>query len=245
MIIDELLAYAEPLAEEASIRELCFGLGYTGVLLSDGRSGLCYTFRNDLGRGCGVVPGAGKLQGMPVSQALSWAKKKNPAQAALGIATLNALCNQRFPQGENVVQAVQCRETDRVGMVGDFCPLRGKFQKEAAAVYVFEREPLLPGFFPEEQEQELLPLCDLVILSSTTLITGKIDDILAACTKAREIVLVGASTPMAPEIWEKYGVTALAGTGVEDGATALRILAQGGGAMDLSPVSRKLFHRMR
>ena len=106
---------------------------------------------------------------------------------------------------------------------------------------IFEREPVKPGFLPAAREPELLPQCDLVILSSTTLINKTAEQILGWCTKARQIVMVGATTPMAPEVLRRYGITALAGTKITDADTAMRIVMQGGGAMDLAPASEKLF----
>ena len=68
-----------------------------------------------------------------------------------------------------------------------------------------------PDVFPTEQEKDLLPACDVVILSGTTTINGTIDSLLELCQNAREIVLVGTSTPMFPEGFRDTKVSRLAG----------------------------------
>ncbi len=63
-----------------------------------------------------------------------------------------------------------------------------------------------------EKQPELLPSCDVVLLSGTTTINGTIDSLLEFCSGAREIVMVGPSTPMYPPGWQGSGITVLAGS---------------------------------
>lgn len=63
-----------------------------------------------------------------------------------------------------------------------------------------------------EKQPELLPECDLMVISGTTLINSTLEQLLEWCKKAREIVLVGSSTPMIAEAFSGTGVTGLAGS---------------------------------
>ena len=243
----QIAEIAKSRAGALTVADLCVGVGYTGVKLSDGSGGVCYTFRNALGPTCGVLKNAGSLIGLPAQEVLDWADESNLAQAAVGVAAINAILNQRFEAGANIVQAVSCTDEQVVGMVGDFCPLVGKFQN-AKELYIFDREAeKRPGrqvILPEEKEEELLPQCDLVVLTGTSFINKTADHVLDLCRHAKEIIIVGASTPMCPEVLGGCGVTALAGTRITDADAALRIVAQGGGGMDFSRVSLKLFERI-
>ena len=243
----QIAEFAKTLAGELTVSDLCIGVGYTGVKLSDGSGGVCYTFRNELGPSCGVMSNPGSLTGLPVRDVLDWADETNLAQAAVGIAAINALLNRRYEAGENIVRAVSCTEDQVVGMVGDFCPLVGKFQN-AKALYIFDRaaeqRPGRQQILPEEAQDELLPECDLVVLTGTAFINKTADHVLSLCKKASEIIIVGASTPMCPEVLAPLGVTALAGSCITDADAALRIVAQGGGGMDFSRASIKLFERI-
>ena len=64
---------------------------------------------------------------------------------------------------------------------------------------------------PMDQQAILLPKCDIVILSGSTTINGTIDELLEMCSNAREIIMVGPSTPMYAEGWKGTGLTGLAG----------------------------------
>ena len=231
------------------VEDFCIGVGYTGIKLSDGSGGVSYTFRNDLGPGCGVLPGAGRIGVITAEKALDWALSKNLAYASIGIAAANALLNRDYEQGQNITDAIECAPDDIVGMIGWFCPLVNRY-KDAKKLFVFERGARLAAnrgaaeLRPEEDEESLLPECTKVVLTGTCFINKTADRLLSACRNAREITIVGASTPMCPQVLKEYGVTALAGTRIADADLALKIVAHGGGGMDLSPASIKLFERI-
>lgn len=246
---EKIVAQAKGRAGSLTLQDFCIGVGYTGVKLSDGSGGVSYTFRDSLGSACGVLQNAGKLQDIPVTEALDWALSENLAQASIGVATVNALMNRDYTRGPNIAQAIDCTPEDVVGMVGWFCPLVWRYQ-EAKALYVFERDPEsepaggITQLLPSEQAYEILPRCNKVVLTGTSFINKTADSLLAACRNASEIIVVGASTPMCPSVLKEYGITVLAGTKITDADRALRIVAQGGGGMDLSPASEKLFERI-
>ena len=247
--MEQIAACALPRAAGLTVEEACIGVGYTLVRLSDGSAGVAYTFRRELGESCGVLPGAGRLEDMEASALLDWVGNRNLARAALAAATVNALLNRDFERGENIVRAVDCDETDTVGMVGWFCPLVNRYSR-AGKLYIFEKElrsSPLPGNAEAHGEAEaaaLLPLCSQVVLTGTAFINGSADALLEASRNAGELVIVGASTPMCPEVLGRYGVTLLAGSRILDPDRPLRIAAQGGGGMDLSPAVAKLLHRI-
>ncbi len=248
-VMKEIAERASARAAGLTVEELCIGVGYSVVKLSDGSAGAAYTFRRELGESCGVLPGAGRLNGTEAGTLLDWADSRSLARSALAVATVNALLNRDYERGGNIVHAVECGETETVGMVGWFCPLVNRYSR-AAKLYIFEkalRSSPLPDnteAHGEEEETALLPHCDQVVLTGTAFINSTADALLEASRNARELVIVGASTPMCPEVLGRYGVTVLAGTRILDADMALRIVAQGGGGMDLSPASAKLLERI-
>ena len=50
------------------------------------------------------------------------------------------------------------------------------------------------------------------MLSGTTIINGSVDDLLKMCAHARDIIMIGASTPMYPAAFIDTKVTVLAGS---------------------------------
>ena len=245
MLTEEIIAHAAAQAEDLWVTDLVLGVGYTAVRFSPEHCGVCYTFREELGFSCGVLDHAGTYQGRPAIQLLDWAASNNLAQASVGWAAINALLNRGYPEGENIGDAVSCNSQDKVGMIGFFCPLAAKFSRLAKEFYIFEKRPA-PGanVHNAAEMDELLPQCDIVVLSATSLVNHTAESILALCSNAREIIMVGASTPMAGPILRRYGVTMLAGTEICNGDLALRIVAQGGGGMDLGRAGRKTLLRI-
>ena len=56
------------IGRELVVDRLCIGVGYTGMVLSDGHGGVSFTFREELGNSCGVMRTAGHIKGTPVSE---------------------------------------------------------------------------------------------------------------------------------------------------------------------------------
>lgn len=247
-LTERIADFAAAMADGLQVEDLCVGVGYTCVRLSDDSGGLSYTFRHDLGASCGVLQKAGSLTGMQAAEAIGWAGSRNLAAAAVGMATINAVLNRRFSAGPNIAEALDCQAEEVVGMVGYFCPLVWKFQK-AKHLYIFERGRKAGSaghaeILPEEEEAAFLPQCDIVVMTGTSFVNQTADAILSCCSRAREVIVVGASTPMCPEILRDAGVTVLAGTRVTNAAAAMRIAAQGGGGMDFFRASMKLLERI-
>ncbi|MCR4963614.1 MAG: DUF364 domain-containing protein [Firmicutes bacterium] len=245
MLTEELIAYAAEQAGDLQLTDMVLGVGYTAVRFSPEHCGVCYTFREELGFSCGVLDRAGSYAGVQATDILQWAASKLPARASVGLAAINALLNRGYPEGENIGDAVSCSSEDTVGMIGFFCPLAAKFRNLAKDFYIFEKRPAPgPHIHAAEEMDALLPRCDIVVLSATTLANHTAERILSLCGKAREIIMVGASTPMAGPVLRRYGVTMLAGTEICDGDLAMRIVAQGGGGMDLGRAGRKTLLRI-
>lgn len=241
MLMDALIAHALEKAKHQSIRELRAGLGYTCAVLEDGSSGLAYTFRNELGHGCGVLPEAGKLGGKDCETLIPWAKDPNRLKAAMGLATLNAVLSSgpsAWKTG-NVIEAIDVNPNETFGMIGEFSPILHHVRKRTDKIYVFELNAKEgSGLYPDSAIGDLLPSCDVVVITATSIINHTIDHILPYCQNARLVCITGPSTPICPEVFRPYNVTLLAGSVVTDPDGALAIISQGGGTMQMRPVLR-------
>ena len=122
----------------------------------------------------------------------------------MGIATLTAAsCQQNLVDIDNVSYTfgVDVLPTDTVGMVGYIEPIAEKLLERAKKLIVFDSGVSKSGrqidiISKMEDQPNLLPSCDVVLITGTTIINGTIDELLNLCKNAREIVLVGSSTPM-------------------------------------------------
>jgi uncharacterized protein (DUF4213/DUF364 family) len=246
VIVDELLERLTERAQKRVVRDLRIGLGYTAVLLADGGCGLAYTFRDDAGEGCSVLQQAGTVSGRPALGLAAWAEALDAVTAAVGIATLNALIEAPPNALEaDVRELIRVRPNEVVGMVGYFGPLVSFLRQQAARLHIFERRPGNErDVHPAWTAPILLPECDVVIITAASLVTRALDGLLECAVRAREIVVLGPTTPMMPEVFLKRRVTLLSGVQVTDSARLLRVISEGGGTREFGMAVRKLALRL-
>ena len=232
MIADQVREFVLEKGEGKRIADLRIGLGYTSALLNDGKAGVAYTFKESLPDGCSVFTGNRPLAGKSIQQVINYIGSPVLLESSVGIAVTNALIN-REREGEkegDVLDILKLDKDDRVGMVGFFGPLVAPLKKRVRELTIFERSiRMSKGFFPAEKAAEELPACDIALITSTSLINGTMDSLIDSARKCREIVLLGASTVLAPEIFQPLGVTLLSGVIVTDPPTILQIVSEGGG----------------
>jgi uncharacterized protein (DUF4213/DUF364 family) len=242
MLIDEIVNWGVTLGQKLATADIRIGLGYTAVRLEDGRCGLAYTLHEKEYESCCVIPEAGSLAGRKVSELIPWMKSPDVTACAIGLATLNAVITTPASAVESdVLDLLPIHPEDSVGMIGYFGPLVEPIKNKARTFHVFERKPDSDyGILPESAAPELLPECQVVVVTATSLLNHTIDGLLDLCRKAREIAILGPSTPFLPEIFSRYGVTMLSGVQVLDPVQVLQTVSEGGGARQFGKAVRKL-----
>ncbi|MCX5895589.1 MAG: DUF364 domain-containing protein [Proteobacteria bacterium] len=232
MIHNQLKEYAAGKAHDTVVTDVRIGLCYTAVILSDGAAGVAYTFKECLPPGCDVFQGRRPLAGKKASDILQYLTSADLLERAVGIATANALINRKqegLLEGD-ILDVLDVGTDDRVGMVGYFPPLMPLLKPKVRELLVFEK--LLgkaPGVYPEHKATELLPSCSVAIITATSLINETLQPLLEACRTCRQVALLGASTPLAPELFKPFGVTLLSGIIITDACGVLRCVSEGGG----------------
>lgn len=247
MVAEELIEAARSGARNRKLKDVRAGLGYTCVMLDDGSCGLAYTFRNQLGRCCGIIADAGGLIGRGVDETVLWARDGNLLKAAIGIASINAVINRMQENWEtgNVTSALEAGPDDTLGMVGEFKPILNKVKDKTRANYVFELGAAEgSGLYPSETIPQYLPKCSVVVLTATSVINHTFDQIIPYCAHARQVCIVGPSTTLCPEVFRRYSVTMLAGSVVKEPEQVLRIVSQGGGTMSMKPAVKQVLVRV-
>ncbi len=221
MIIDNVLEAAAPYLKERTVKDLVIGLALTAVELDDGNIGVSYTLTEHLPPGCSAFSFAQDVIGKNATEVAGLAKRgTDDAQRGVGIAVLTAAS-----RGQNLVDVatlkssfgVEILPTDTVGMIGFIPSIAAKFPKESKNLIIFdiavsEFGEEIENVYPMEDQAKLLPECDVVILTGTTMINHTIDNLLKICSNARDIVMVGSSTPMFPEAFKDTNIKTLAGS---------------------------------
>ena len=243
MIIDTLIEYALSKAEQLKLKDVRAGLGYTCVMLEDNSCGLAYTFRDELGECCSILSDAGGLIGKTAADIIPWAKNRNRLKAALGLAAINAVINTAQTEWDtgNVTTALDVRPYSTVGMIGEFRPILNEVKKKTDSIYVFEQNVTGDStLYSSDTIPQYLPKCDVVVVTATSLINQTIDGVLSNCGNARQVCMLGPSTPLCPDVFREYNVHLLAGTVVTNPQRILEIVSQGGGTMSMKPAIRQV-----
>ena len=249
-IVKMLQARLMPQARERTVQRAVAGGRFCAVVLDDGGVGAVNICRavcgEPLQRMEEVLPEPG------TSAANALADWTPPEQSAVGLATANALANRSIRDGGpgddariggDLLDVLELEPQDHVGMVGCFTPLVEGLRRQVHQLSIFERTPrLVPGLLPEDQAPEKLSACSVALITATTLMNGTIDALLAATCHCREVVLLGPSTPLVPEVFADppRRVTILAGAVVTDPERLLQIVSRDGGTRDFKSSMAKV-----
>ncbi len=230
------------------------GVFYTGVKLSTGHAGIAYTPIHDLPdavccpRSHAKMPQAGALLNQDIDTLIDYSlEEKSPLKAAIGVATLNALsamllekedCPYKISGLGNALNLVEITKDDTVGMIGAFPPFIKELKGACKKLHVFEKNPWLKReagveLQPDSLEKDILPGCDVLIITGVTIVNHTLEPILESGRGAREIVLVGPTASLYPEPFFRRGVTVMGGVRVTDADRVMDILTEGGSGYDL------------
>jgi uncharacterized protein (DUF4213/DUF364 family) len=95
---------------------------------------------------------------------------------------------------------------------------------------------------PESEAERILPECDVVIVTSLTLVNKTLDRLLELASG--EVALLGPTTPLSAVLASR-GVDHLFGVVVEDSVRVREIVSQAGGTRRFGPAVRKVYRDLR
>lgn len=215
LLINRVFKEAEPILTERRIDEVAIGLTVAVVSLDNGNIGSCLILHEEMKDLHEVFFSPEELKGMPALEMAQWAvnPEEHPLRKTLGIAAINA-CAASVDLSDarpvDASKAIRIRSSDTVGFIGYIPSLVSQMEEKAKKVLVYDNG-LKGNVLPPETQALLLPLCDIVYITGTTFVNDTIDELLNICRDAREIIIVGPTTPMFPQAYEKTNVTIIAG----------------------------------
>lgn len=241
VIVQELKHDFGPLLERIEVKDVRIGLAYTGVMLSENYGDVACTPIYEFS-GCHAPGFSEILKGKAANKLLELTFSQNPLEAAVGIATANALSHmledlnpENFPASDmDILDFI--KPEDSVAMVGYFGSLVPKILKITNKLTVLEKreiEAAYPKILPSEKARDILPYSDVIILSASTLANRTFDELFSLRRGAREVILLGPSAPLYPKPFFERGLTAVMGTRILDPLTMLTIISEAGGTKKL------------
>lgn len=219
-LMEKVLEEARPHMEGKGLTVVdgVLGINFVGVQLSNGRCHFIYLMREALPSGDMIFPYGQQMIGMDAWEVAQWALTgAEDMQRSIGVAALNAASpyyfDPKYIEEENFYDCVN--EDTVLGVIGFMPPLIKQFGHVVKKYISFDRAVDMQGsvegavVYPVERQAELLPECDVVTITGTTMINHTTEDIVAMCTGAKKIILSGYSLPYYPEAYRGSGITAL------------------------------------
>ena len=239
-----------PFLQGQVITDLVIGLSLLAVELNHRDVAVSYVLRESLHGGCSIFSYAQNAVGMPAQEAARWfVEGGDDVQRAIGGAVINAAAGL-LPLTDSGSREkpfdLDLKPGDTVGMVGNIHPVAMQLKSMGCKLIIFDKGQCPHGnpagdLHPMEDQDSLLPQCDTVFLSGTTMINGTAAHLFDLCKNARDVVLMGTSTPMVPEGYRNTPVSILAGSRWknEHKDTIFRLISQAAGIKALTPYMQK------
>lgn len=227
-----------------------FGLFFSGVKLSTGHGGLCFTPVKEMPEAvccpssARAMPLSGRLRNRPVREYLNDIFNENVLRRTLGIAALNALSmmawEKRGVQDYEVLMG--CDAFDELDVtnyantvvVGALVPMLKKLISANAEFHVLEQDPRtlkareMEHYAPASSWEQFVPKADLLVITGVTILNNTLPDLLRAAKPGAEILVTGPTASMIPDALFANGVTMLGGIQVTKADELLDIISEGG-----------------
>ncbi|UCE06808.1 MAG: DUF364 domain-containing protein [bacterium] len=221
-ILEEILQFIK---DDVPISQILVGVHWTAVMSR--HAGLASTFCEPPPHHDNQVRDVGQLHKKNARELAQYIFSDRLLEASIGLAAVNSMIdiNESLCESVNAYDIIAEKGKGKhIGIIGHF-PFIPKLKKEARQLWVFEKR-LQEGDLPEEEMKHLLPKCEVVAISATTLINHTFEMVCDCCRKESFKLMLGASTPMLPLLFD-YGIDVLSGSKVIDSDLVFSCISQG------------------
>ncbi len=211
----------------APVRRVCTGAFWTTV--TSRHTGLSTTYRetdqHHDDNPC-MVKDAGTLDRLTVTELAHYAFSDNTVAASIGMAALNSALDVDETRCEEINASEVAAEKGaggNVAIIGHF-PFAQKLKPLVKNLWIIERAKK-PGVLTESEAENILPDCDVVCMTGTTLINHSFDRMMSLCAHAY-VILTGPTSPLSPILFD-YGVDVISGCRVTNADIVNHYITQG------------------
>lgn len=235
---------------QIKVERAVFGLFFSGVKLTTGHGGLCFTPVEEMPEAvccpgsARAMPLSGKLRGRAALECIEDTCSPNPLKRTMGIAVLNALstlCREKEKlagyeviTGRDAFDGVDVRRFNKTVVIGALVPILRKLNREGADYKVLEMDARtlkgseLDHFAPAQDAPMYVPDADLLVITGVTILNNTLADLLKIAKKGAEILVIGPTASMLPDAFFVRGVTVLGGIVVTKADELLDIISEAG-----------------
>jgi len=247
---DILKEYFGERLDKMVVERAVFGLFFSGVKLSTGHGGLCFTPVKEIPEAvccpssAKAMPLSGKLGGRSVKSYLDDLSHTNILRKTLAIATLNALSACYWEENKNLeykiemdvdsFDVMEVPNGKKSVVIGALVPMLKKLLAADADFKVLEMDSRtlkgkeLEHFAPAKDADLYLPDSDLDVITGVTILNDTLPDLLAMCKPGADILVTGPTAGMIPDAFFKRGVTVMGGILVTKPDELLDVISEGG-----------------
>lgn len=215
------------------------------ALLSDGRLGVSAMLSAGLSP-AGGSEAARRLRGSGADAAAGrLGPDSGQLERSLSLAVINAAASPREIAGLDAGSLPLPAAGDTVTVIGYIRPVIEAVNSRAARLWVFD-DGRSEDVLPQARQRECLAASDLVYVTGSSFANATIDGVARAASRARELVIVGPSTPLYPRAFAGSPVTMLAGSywNGRDADEVVRLCEGGAGMHDLGAHMVKVWLRL-
>jgi uncharacterized protein (DUF4213/DUF364 family) len=254
-ILSETVALLEAFFGDALdalvVERAVVGLFFTGVKLSDGSGGLCFTPVKAMPQAVccpseeKAAPFSGSLANRPVRKYIEDLDHENILRRTLAIAALNALSASYWKAGAekgaytletgiDAFDTIDPKPGQKTVVVGALVPMLKKLLAAEADFTVLEQDPStlkareMPHFLPSERAQEVVPNADILVITGVTILNGTLPRLLAMARKDAHILITGPTASMLPDMFFSLGVSCMGGILVTKPDELLDVISEAG-----------------
>jgi len=243
-IYDRMYERFKEKAGAVAVERMSIGLGYTAVVLEDGSIGLSYTWI-DSKKSCSLMKDPENYEGKKALPLLEKLFSDDLLCRSVAIAAVNAFnydaCRELPEDRDTLLDDLEISSGSRVSMVGFFAPVVEKLRQRDAELNVYDLGKQIGT--KEEFYANLRHNTDAVILTSTSVIHGSTEEVLANVPEGTPCVMLGPTTPMIPDVFSHLPITILGGTLPLDREEVLRVIRHAKGTRDIQRFSKKVYWR--
>ena len=227
-IYKNLVEKTLPIARAKYVKKVVVGINYTFVEIKNIGGGLAYTFlEKNL---CCEIPENIHFWNKPADILIKNYLYGNFIEKAVALATINALVNR-----ENLLKNQQVIEdifsylhfsTDQeVVMIGNIKSIADKLKGKVKKLWIFDGDwnEVKPSFISAVKNVYA------VFITASTLVNQTLEEVLEHLKDVPEVILIGPSTPLIPEIFRFTPITYLCGSICTDHELLFRLVCEAKG----------------
>lgn len=229
-IYQKLVENSLSLARAKKAKRVCIGINYTMVEIERGGTGIANTLLPDweIYRNSENEVDFWKS---PADLLIKGYLSNNPLEISVGLAAINAILNNKKNSLFNtfkgdIFSQLNLSGKDEVLMIGYFESIYNKLKGKVKKIWVIEKIWGNSHFNISETIHKI----KLAIITSSTLLNKTLENFLEITKEIPEVLLIGPSTPLKPEIFKNTPITWLCGSIVKDPELLFRSICEGKGA---------------